>query len=110
MSDSVVEVVSSGNVVSHNPTFMDGANFDALANQTIAKEIEFIGTLSISGTYINIIGIDGATLSGSLNYVNSSDYSMFDGSMVIVKGYFLGISASSTFYVKVLPYSVEEYN
>lgn len=110
VSDSVVEVVSSGNEVPHNPAFVNGSSFDALANQTVAKEIVFIGTLSISGNYINITGIDGATLEGSLKYVNSSDYSSLIGSTVIVKGYFVGISASSTFYVNVLPYSVEEYN
>ncbi len=102
---ATVEVVSTGNEITYNPTVLDGAAFDAMLNQTMAKEVEFTGKWVVSGNYINIEGIEGATKTGSIKYVNSTDYAQFDGQTVVIKGFFVGVSSGN--YVNVLPYSVE---
>ncbi|MBQ3247469.1 MAG: BACON domain-containing protein, partial [Alistipes sp.] len=104
-TDAVVEVVSTGNEVTYNPTVLDGAAFDAMLNKNVAEEVEFTGTWVISGNYINIEGIEGATKTGSIKYVNNADYAEFDGQTVVIKGFFVGVSSGK--YVNVMPYSVE---
>lgn len=107
-SDAVVEVVSTGNEVSYNPEVVSGAAFDALTNNTIAKEVELVGTWVVSGNFVNIEGIEGASKTGSIKYVNNADYSSFAGQTVVIKGFYVGLSVSgSTNYVNVMPYSVE---
>ncbi len=105
---ATVEVVSTGNEVSHNPAVVSGAEFDALTDNKIAKEVEFMGTWSVSGSYVNITDIEGASKQGSIQYINNADYAQFEGQTVIIKGYYVGLSVSgSTNYVNVMPYSVE---
>lgn len=106
-TDAVVEVVSTGNEVSHNPAVVSGAEFDALLNVPVMKEVEFSATWVVSGSYVNL-EVPGATNQGSIKYVDNSQYSSFAGMPVIVKGYTGGFSKSgSTYYVNVMPYSVE---
>ena len=102
---AVVEVVSTGNEVLHNPAVLDGAAFDAMLNKTVAEEVEFVGKWVVSGNFINIEGIEGATKTGSIKYVNNADYAQFDGQTVVIKGYFVGVSTNK--YINVMPYSVE---
>ncbi len=104
-TDAVVEVVSTGNEVTYNPTVLDGAAFDAMLNKNVAEEVEFTGTWVVSGNYINIEGIEGATKTGSIKYVNNADYAEFDGQTVVIKGFFVGVSSGK--YINVMPYSVE---
>ncbi|MBQ3259868.1 MAG: BACON domain-containing protein [Alistipes sp.] len=104
-TDAVVEVVSTGNEVTYNPTVLDGAAFDAMLNKNVTEEVEFTGTWVVSGNYINIEGIEGATKTGSIKYVNNADYSQFDGQTVVIKGFFVGVSSGK--YVNVMPYNVE---
>lgn len=104
-TDAVVEVVSTGNEVTYNPTVLDGAAFDAMLNKNVAEEVEFTGTWVVSGNFINIEGIEGATKTGSIKYVNNADYSQFDGQTVVIKGFFVGVSSGK--YVNVMPYNVE---
>ena len=107
-SDAVVEVVSTGNEVTYNPVAVSGAEFDALIENTTSKEVEFVGTWVVSGNFVNIEGIEGASKTGSIKYVNNADYSEFAGQTVIIKGFYVGLSVSgSTNYVNVMPYSVE---
>lgn len=104
---SVVEVVSTGNEVTYNPTVLDAATFDALLNATVAQEVQVTGTWEVSGNFVNLV-VNGATNKGSIKYVNNADYAEFDGQDVIIKGYFVGISASGNLrYIKIMPYSVE---
>lgn len=106
-TDAVVEVVSTGNEVSHNPAVVSGAEFDALLNVPVMKEVEFSATWVVSGSYVNL-EVPGATNQGSIKYVDNSQYSSLSGMPVIVKGYTGGFSKSgSTYYVNVMPYSVE---
>ncbi|MBQ2702653.1 MAG: BACON domain-containing protein, partial [Alistipes sp.] len=104
---SVVEVVSTGNEVTYNPTVLDAATFDALLNATVAQEVQVTGTWEVSGNYVNLV-VNGATNKGSIKYIATADYASFNGQDVIIKGYFVGISASGDLrYINIMPYSVE---
>ena len=107
-SDSaVVEVLSTGNNWTYNPAKKDGAAMDALLSGTpVCTEIEFEGNLAISGNYVNVTIPGASTAVGSIKYIDNSTVAAYDGRDVLVKGYFVGTSSSR--YVNVLPYSVEE--
>ena len=109
-SDSaVVEVLSTGNNWTYNPAKKDGAAMDALLSGTpVCTEIAFQGNLAISGNYVNVTIPGASTAIGSVKYIDNSTVAAYDGKDVIVKGYFVGTSSSK--YVNVLPYSVEEAN
>ena len=104
-----VEVLSTGNSWSYNPTKMDGAAMDGLLSGTpVCKEIEFEGNLAVDGNYVNVAIPGASTAIGSVKYIDNSTVAAYDGKDVIVKGYFVGTSSGK--YVNVLPYSVEEAN
>ena len=104
-----VEVLSTGNSWSYNPTKMDGAAMDALLSGTpVCTEIEFEGNLAVDGNYVNVAIPGASTAIGSVKYIDNSTVAAYDGKDVIVKGYFVGTSSGK--YVNVLPYSVEETN
>ena len=104
-SSATVTVNSTDNVVTFAPTVLDAAALDAMLTEKLSKEIEFVGTLVVSGNYINI-EVDGAATQGSIKYVDNTAYTSLDGKTVTVKGYFVG--ASSNKYINVLPYSIAE--
>ncbi len=102
-----VEVLSTGNSWSYNPTKMDASAMDALLSGTpVCKEIEFEGNLAVDGNYVNVTIPGAASAIGSIKYIDNSTISQFNGKDVVVKGYFVGTSSGK--YVNVLPYSVEE--
>ena len=104
-----VEVLSTGNSWSYNPAQKDGAAMDALLSGTpVCTEIAFQGNLAISGNYVNVTIPGASTAIGSVKYIDNSTVAAYDGRDVLVKGYFVGTSSSR--YVNVLPYSVEETN
>ena len=104
-----VEVLSTGNSWSYNPTKMDGAAMDGLLSGTpVCKEIEFEGNLAVDGNYVNVAIPGAVSAIGSVKYIDNSTVAAYDGKDVIVKGYFVGTSSGK--YVNVLPYSVEEAN
>ncbi len=104
-----VEVLSTGNSWSYNPTKMDGAAMDGLLSGTpVCKEIEFEGNLVVDNNYVNVTIPGASTAIGSIKYIDNSTVAAYDGRDVLVKGYFVGTSSSR--YVNVLPYSVEETN
>lgn len=104
-----VEVLSTGNSWSYNPTKMDGAAMDGLLSGTpVCKEIEFEGNLVVDNNYVNVTIPGASTAIGSVKYIDNSTVAAYDGKDVIVKGYFVGTSSGK--YVNVLPYSVEEAN
>ena len=104
-----VEVLSTGNNWAYNPAQKDGAAMDALLSGTpVCTEIEFEGNLAISGNYVNVTIPGASTAIGSIKYIDNSTVAAYDGRDVLVKGYFVGTSSSR--YVNVLPYSVEETN
>lgn len=104
-----VEVLSTGNNWTYNPAKKDGAAMDALLSGTpVCTEIEFEGNLAISDNYVNVTIPGASTAVGSIKYIDNSTVAAYDGRDVLVKGYFVGTSSSR--YVNVLPYSVEETN
>ena len=104
-----VEVLSTGNSWSYNPVQKDGAAMDALLSGTpVCTEIAFQGNLAVSGNYVNVTIPGASTAVGSIKYIDNSTVAAYDGRDVLVKGYFVGTSSSR--YVNVLPYSVEETN
>ena len=106
-ASATVEVLSSDNKWTYNPTKMDGAAMDALLSASpVCKEIEFQGNLAISGNYVNVTIPGASTAIGSVKYIDNSTISQFNGKDVVVKGYFVGTSSSK--FVNVLPYSIEE--
>lgn len=104
--DAVVTVESTGNAWTYNPTVCDASAMDQfLSVDPVCTEIQFTGTLSIDGTYVNV-AIDGASKAiGSVKYIDNTTISDLDGAVVVVKGYFVGTSSGK--YVNVLPYSIE---
>ena len=106
-ASATVEVLSSDNKWTYNPTKMDGAAMDALLSASpVCKEIEFEGNLAISGNYVNVTIPGASTAIGSIKYIDNSTVAAYDGRDVLVKGYFVGTSSGK--YVNVLPYSIEE--
>ena len=106
-ADAVVEVVSTGNEVSHNPVVVEGEAFANLIENTVVKEVEFVATWEVSGNYVNLT-VDGSSKQGSIKYVDNGQYSSFAGQAVVIKGYYVGLSVSgSNNYVNIMPYSVE---
>jgi len=66
----------------------------------VAEYIQFTGTLTVSGNYINIAidGVDSATKQGSLsNPVDALDAKSYDGQSVTVTGYFNGLSGGGKY-------------
>lgn len=108
-ASATVEVLSSDNKWTYNPTKMDGAAMDALLSASpVCKEIEFEGNLVVDNNYVNVTIPGASTAIGSVKYIDNSTISQFNGKDVVVKGYFVGTSSSK--FVNVLPYSVEEAN
>ncbi len=108
-ASATVEVLSSDNKWTYNPTKMDGAAMDALLSASpVCKEIEFEGNLVVDGNYVNVTIPGASTAIGSVKYIDNSTISQLNGKDVVVKGYFVGTSSGK--YVNVLPYSVEETN
>lgn len=104
--DAVVTVESTGNAWTYNPTVCDASAMDQLLSvDPVCTEIQFTGTLSIDGNYVNV-AIDGASKAiGSVKYIDNTTISDLDDAVVVVKGYFVGTSSGK--YVNVLPYSIE---
>ncbi|MDR0895889.1 MAG: hypothetical protein LBN06_11425 [Prevotellaceae bacterium] len=80
---------------------LNAAAMDAYLNNPVLKPVQFTGTLSVSGSYYNIL-IDGAaTAQGSLSYIQPGmcDPSL-NGKKIIVYGYSIGTSSGK--YVNVM--------
>lgn len=108
-ASATVDVLSTGNDWTYNPTVMDAAAMDAILSETpVCKEIQFEGNLEISGNYMNVTIPGASTAIGSIKYVETSTVEAYNGKDIIVKGYYVGYSSNK--YVNVLPYSVEEAN
>ena len=97
-----VTVVSSGNALTlPSPKVLDAAAFDAYSSSKI-EYISYEGTLSVSGSYVNV-EVAGATKhTGSLAYINDSfNAKSFEGAVVKVTGFYVGL-ASNNKYVNTM--------
>lgn len=105
-----VTKISSGNRVNHPaPTVLDGAGMDAQLSKTSVEYVEYVGTLSVSGSYYNV-KIDGASKAqGSLQYIDASAFPLaVNGAKIKVRGYFIGVSSSK--YVNTMTVAVVDPN
>ena len=99
-----VTVLSSGSGYTY-PAPKDITAGAASYQSSVSEYIQLSGTLSISGNYVNIAipGVDSSAIQGSLSApLESLGVSSFDGKDVIVKGYFVGTSGSTTKYINIL--------
>ncbi len=107
---AVVTAASTSSYVEEDPTAITGAEMDArVASSTpaqLSNYVQYVGTLSVSGTHYNITDIEGTTTAqGSISYPIDTDFTSLDGQEVVVKGYFVGISSSQ--YYNTMMGSVE---
>jgi len=99
---TTVTEATSSNYVAEEPAVITGAEMDArVASNTptqLSSYVQYVGTLTVSGTYYNITNIEGATTAkGSISFPIDTDFTSLNGQEVVVKGYFVGTS-SSTYY------------
>lgn len=90
-----VTVVSQNNDLNlPDPKVLDATAFDAYSSDKI-EYISYTGTLAVSGNYTNVTVEGASTHTGSLTYIPASfDASSFDGKVVKVTGFYIGISSS----------------
>ena len=82
---------------------------DAQLSKTSVEYVEYVGTLSVSGSYYNV-KIDGASKAqGSLQYIDASAFPLaVNGAKIKVRGYFIGVSSSK--YVNTMTVAVVDPN
>jgi 2',3'-cyclic-nucleotide 2'-phosphodiesterase (5'-nucleotidase family) len=105
-TDSVATKVSDGTVTFPTATVLDGAEVTAIASSfTVGEFVEVTGTVSVSGTYYNLV-IDETAVVGSL-HSSGIDFTEFDGEEVTVTGYLLYVAGSTTLYLNILVTDIE---
>ena len=87
---------------------LSGADCDSYLNNVTVDYVKVIGTLSISGNYVNL-DIDGATITGSVTYPAES-LSAYSGKEVEVMGYVTGVTGSTAKYLNIMMTSIKEYD
>ncbi len=110
-NSAVVTTATTSNYVEEEPTLITGAEMDNRVASTtqaqLSTYVQYVGVLTVSGTYYNITNIEGATTAkGSISYPLNTDFTSLNGQEVIVKGYFVGVSSSQ--YYNTMLGSVEE--
>lgn len=109
-STATVTEASESNYQTEEPLFITGSAMQTRVgstDNTLSSYIQYEGTLSVSGTYYNITGIDGATTAqGSISYPINTDFTSLNGKTVTVTGYFVGVSSSK--YYNTMLGSIEE--
>ncbi len=107
VASPTVTVVSSDNDLNlPEPKALDATAFDAYSSDKI-ELISYIGTLKVDGNYTNVT-VSGATkYTGSLAYLPASfDASSFDGKVVKVTGFFVGLTSSK--YISTMVTELKE--
>ena len=96
-------------IETRNPVYYSGADIEILQNNFLTGMlIEVEGTISVDGSYVNLI-IDGTTIIGSLDAFGSNiDLTLFDGLDVTITGYLLFFTGSNGEYMDVIVISIEE--
>ena len=97
-NSTTITSAETSNYVTEEPIVLTGADMDArvASNETsLSTYVQYQGTLTVSGNYYNITNIDGATTAkGSISSPLNTDFASLDGSVVVVDGYFVGVSSS----------------
>ena len=110
-NSTTVTTATTSNYVAEEPTTITGTEMDSRVASTtppqLSSYVQYVGTLTVSGTYYNITDIEGATTAkGSISFPINTDFTSLDGKEVIVKGYYVGISSSQ--YYNTMLGSIEE--
>lgn len=96
---ATVTVTGSGEVPAQTATEVNSANLDELmtAEVVVITYVKFTGTLSISGTYYNVVFPFETNYQGSLYYPDAEALGLaaLDGREVIVEGWFTSITTYS---------------
>ena len=109
-NSTVVTTATTSNYVAEEPTVITGEQMDARVASSspvqLSNYVQYVGTLTVSGTYYNITDIAGATTAkGSISFPIDTEFTALNGQEVVVKGYFVGISGSQ--YYNTMVGSVE---
>ena len=96
---TTITTATTSNYVEEEPTVITGAEMDNRVASTtpaqLSTYVQYIGTLTVSGSYYNITNIEGATTAkGSISFPLNTEFAALNGQVVVVKGYFVGISSS----------------
>lgn len=95
---ATVTVTGSGEVPAQTATEVNSANLDELmtAEAVAITYVKFTGTLSISGTYYNVVFPFETNYQGSLYYPDAEALGLaaFDGRQINIEGWFTSISNS----------------
>ena len=109
-NSAVVTAASTSSYVEEEPTVITGSEMDERVSSStpaqLSNYVQYVGTLTVSGTYYNITNIEGATSAkGSISFPIDTDFTSLNGQEVVVKGYYVGISSSQ--YYNTMIGSVE---
>lgn len=95
---ATVTVTGSGEVPAQTATEVNSANLDELmtAEVVVITYVKFTGTLSISGTYYNVVFPFETNYQGSIYYPDAEVLGLaaFDGRQINIEGWFTSISNS----------------
>lgn len=95
---ATVTVTGSGEVPAQTATEVNSANLDELmtAEVVVITYVKFTGTLSISGTYYNVVFPFETNYQGSIYYPDAEALGLaaFDGRQINIEGWFTSISNS----------------
>ena len=103
---STVEKTGTATVTHPTATVMDGAAMDAYLTAPVVKYVEYIGTLTINGSYYNVAVEGASNATGSIQYPQEAIKArLTSGSVVKVTGYTIGVSSSK--YVNTMAVMVD---
>ena len=95
---ATVTVTGSGEVPAQTATEVNSANLDELmtAEVVVITYVKFTGTLSISGTYYNVVFPFETNYQGAIYYPDAEALGLaaFDGRQINIEGWFTSISNS----------------
>ena len=109
-SSATISSATSSEYVPTEPVPTSGADMDGTVGGDGVYQtdyVQYVGTLSVSGTYYNITNIEGATTAqGSISYPTNTDFTSLNGKQVTVTGYYVGVSSNK--YFNTMLGSIEE--
>ncbi len=109
-STAIVTEIAEGTGTTTYPTphSMSIDEVDNYATAPYVRYVSYKGVLTINGNYYNVT-VDGATVVGSVSYpIAGSVDAELNGKEVVVVGYTIGSTGSSTKYMNTMITSVEE--
>lgn len=109
VASPTVAVVSSDNELNlPEPKALDATAFDAYSSDKI-ELISYTGSLNVDGNYTNVTVAGATKYTGSLAYLPASfDASSFDGKVVKVTGFFVGLTSSKYISTMVTELKADE--